>query len=469
MAIVLAALARTCAARGLKTQRSPGAFEALSKLRVAHEDLQALEAPETAAPANKAKLQAENKDLIRRNTKLEGLLQMARAKVQKAKVIAEKQSQIPGGSPEVLKQEIEDLKIKVEAEEIDKKALVQTLRQMLARNTTQAFQKQAERDRVKISNLASKCGEERHELQAQSKEATEKIEEMKELSQSLQGQNLDLKKELVGVRAALAKAVSKTKELSVDKANLLATMNGMMRESAKAKAALQNEEHIERTEAEELRNDTAVIANLTHEGTRPTATKNAPRKTKQMTRKLQKVPVTLVHHKHEESMAAQLAHMKDIDRYLDSVYTARVDRDGVSGQPPVAAASLGKRWQQATLAASNVSDWKNVGTQVDILQTQDALLKTGERAEGSQDRKEHGNNLTNWLGFHSQPNVPDKFSKNKDGLSPIDALEPEAVKQKKQVGAQQEKLDADDGGDGIQDLLAQANEQIAVMDGSGSA
>lgn len=445
MAIVVVALARICAARGLKTQKSPGAFEALSKLRAAHEDLEELESPETAAPSpKKAKLQAENDALTHRKRQLEGLVQMTRAKVQKAKVVAEKQAQIPGGNPEVLKQEIEDLKNKLKAEENDKRSLVQTLRQMLAKGTTKAFQKHAESDQEKYMNLARKCGEDRHDLQAQGKEAEEKFDEMKELSQSLQGQNMDLQKELAEARAELGKAMSKTKELSMDKANLLATMHSMVRENTKAKAALHKEEDVVKKEAEELRNDTAMIANLTHKATkpRPAVAKNATKKTKLTTRKLPKVPVTLAHHKREESMAAQMAHMRDINRYIDSVYTARVESDDVSDKnTPLATSSGGM-------------DWQNVGAQVDILQKREDVFDQGENAASSQapvsagGSAEQSHDLKDWLGLHSQ--LPKDVPKDKDGLSPIDALEPEAVKQKQQIAVQQEKADADDGGDGIQ-------------------
>merc|ERR1719271_1630523 len=111
-------------------------------------------------------------------------MQVARAEVRRMDISAAaakaqvRQRQGGSGKDEVLKQEIEDLKKKMKGMETDNLDLVQTLRKMMAKNSTQIFQKQAEHAKEMKMELAMRCAEERHTLEAKIKEREHQIQDL---------------------------------------------------------------------------------------------------------------------------------------------------------------------------------------------------------------------------------------------------------------------------------------------------
>jgi len=164
--VTLALLVQLAGARGLKAPRALDDGAVLTK-----------------------QVQAENEALKRRNQQLEAMMQMARAEVQRMDAAAHSRKHGHcAGDAEIFTQEIQDLKKKLAASEADKNELVQTLRQMMAKNNAQIFQKQAEREQQMNMALELKSGNERNALEAQIKAAEGKTEEAKELAASLQNE-----------------------------------------------------------------------------------------------------------------------------------------------------------------------------------------------------------------------------------------------------------------------------------------
>merc|ERR1719271_1566061 len=111
-------------------------------------------------------------------------MQVARAEVRRMDISAAaakaqvRQRHGGGDQAEVLTQEIEDLKKKMKGMEDDNLDLVQTLRKMMAKNSTQIFQKQAEHAKEMKMELAMRCAEERHTLEAKIKEREHQIQDL---------------------------------------------------------------------------------------------------------------------------------------------------------------------------------------------------------------------------------------------------------------------------------------------------
>lgn len=376
-------------------------------------------------------LKAENEALKKRNMHLE-VTQGARADLGKSRRTPSQDNSIPiVGAVEVVNQEMFDLRKKLEVAEADKKELVQALRQMLAKNSTQLFKKQAEKTQQQKLALELKCGRERQALEAQLKEAQtaaqktiaeakDKCDDAKELAKTLQEQNVDLQKQLRGLQSEFSKTSKMNKDLSSDKANLVATMHALMRETSKFKQELTKEEVFEARQAKELASDEAKLAKL-----------------KPKPKPVQKKPVKLAArkaakkgspHKREESMAAQMAHLKAINHYIIKSQTEGLVAEGDDAE------AEGAEPRQQLVRTAVISD-------------------------------DQGQGLREWLGLKVPPKPKaGAIPKDANGMSPIDALDPEAVKKEKKAEAQKKEQAADDGGDEIGNLLKQAKDQLQAMD-----
>jgi len=396
-------------------------------------------------------LRAENNALKAQKNRLESMMDVAQADMRRMKLAMKRQRDQDepaggGGNAQVLNQEIEDLRKKLLAAEADKKELVQTLRAMLHKNSTKLFKAQADKAKQMQIALELQCGREQQSLQAQLQESQRKLQEAgskcddtKELAQTLQEQNMDLQKSLTKLQAESAKITQKEKDLSTDKANLVETMHGLMRDNTKAQQALQTEKAVEQKEAKELAEAEAKIAKLQH--------KPKPKKQVQPPARPQmKVAKNSSKH-HEESMAAQLAHLKAIDHYLIRSAEAAAAQDDTE----LEAQEEEAREQAASPKPREVVD-ESVVSGSKLM----AKLNTNEES-----------GLRDWLGLEApQPkkkgagNIPH----DANGLSPIDALAPEKVKKEARKEVQESQAVADDGGDGIAGLLAEAKEQLSAMD-----
>jgi len=357
----------------------------------------------------------------------------------------------------MVSQDVADLQKKLLRVQADKKSLVHTLRQMLGKNSTKIYQKQAEKAVQAKAAVEMKYTKERTSLEAKIKEANDRNAETKELAQTLQEQNMDLQKTVHGLRTKLAETQLKGKDLTSDKANLVETMHNFMRENGELKKELDGETHKEKAEAGEMQKeisaDKVKIANLTAKVAIANKAPKVAIAKKDTTRKVPAAPATdapvknvLVKHeatqatiglhmKHEESMAAKMARMKNINRYIDRVNIA-ADDSGDAAQ------------KQGDVFAR---DKKN-------------LLPTPPVAAPVK----HNKGISDWLGIKvaMQKSIPKTrvVPKDVNGLSPLDALDPEAAKEEKVAAAKKAKEDADEGGDGIDDLLAQAKDQLHDMD-----
>merc|ERR1719199_338360 len=132
----------------------------------------------------------------------------------------------------------DDLLKKLQAVEADKKSLVQTLRQMLAKNSTKIFQTQAKNALEAKKALEMKCDKDRNTFQTQIKEANSRCDDTKEMAQTLQEQNMDLQRTARDLQGKLTTSEQNQKELIIDKANLVDTMHNLMRESSTLKKNL---------------------------------------------------------------------------------------------------------------------------------------------------------------------------------------------------------------------------------------
>jgi len=402
-----------------------------------------------SAQPRSVQLEAENESLKKRNKHLEAMMQVARAEVHRMDD-AKKHRHVNGGgnNVEVLNQEVEDLQDKLHSAEADRKSLVQTLRQMLSRNATHIFQTQAEKVMKSKQVLETKCGEARMSCEAQVKEANGKSDEAKEVAQTLQEQNMDLQRTVQSLRAQLAVTVQKDKDLKGDKANLVATMHSLMREGTAAKKALRTEKDNEKKELQEIAADKVKLAKLAKKAPKPAVAKQA-RKIVQKNRPL--------HLNHEESTAYKIAKMNHINRYIDRQYASDDRSDDATEQAKQAAA--------APMDAPKESDLQGLTKQVDAMQNDEDVLARKRQLNHSPDNPQ-GNSagISDWLGLKVTNAKPVAIPKDANGMSPIDALDPDAVKQEKAAVAKKAKSDADDGGDGIEDLLAQAKNQLSAMD-----
>jgi len=400
-------------------------------------------------------LEAENAALRARNKHLEAMMQVARSEVHRMDQAAHSRNH-PYGTDDLLK--------KLRAVEADKKSLVQTLRQMLAKNATKIFQTQANNALAAKKALEMKCGKERATFEAQVKEATSRCDDTKEMAQTLQEQNMDLQRTVHDLQERFSASEQNQKELTADKANLVATMHNLMRESNGMKKALHTERQEKKIVSQELATDEAFIANLTKKKTQPPA---------DMERKTSSPKRARLHMNTEESDAVKFAKlnakMNHINTYIDRAQMPSDDGsdDAPGDDTPQQAAAA-----PATPSKDNDA-WSSVTKQVDDLQKQeDVAAKKHAVSHVSDSPKamaeaaavvDHNEGLGDWLGL-PKPKKAAGVPRDANGLSPIDALDPDAVKQEKAAEAKKAKDDEDDGGDGIQGLLDQAKGQLAAMD-----
>jgi len=423
------ALIRVAVARGLKTSKvQEGSY----------------------APDNQ--LMAENEALKRRNKHLEAMMQVARNEVHRMDVKFQSRGQHPeaeckcNAGPEVLQK-------RLQAAEADKKSLMQTLRKMLAKNSTKIINNavQAQHD------LEVKFGNERLALQAQIKDDKGALEEAKEMGQTLQEQNLDLQRTVHDLKEQLAKAKQTSQEFAVDKMNLVETMHGLMRDNNIIKAQLQTEAKKETKLLHDLAVDEAKLANLTKKNNLPKVKVAQKASGKHMKH-------TPLHMNHQESAAVQNAKMTAMNRYIDRANMPEIPSDDDDTPEQVV----------ATPAAPK-DDWRSVNKQVDALAKQEDILARSNHNHAKDNPQDvadaaaltdRSKGLGDWLGLKAAAAKPVEggIPRDANGLSPIDALDPDAVKQEKAAEAKKAKADADDGGDGIEGLLSQAKEQLNAMD-----
>jgi len=415
-------------------------------------------------------LEAENDALKKRNKQLEAMMQVAKTEVHRMDV-ALKHQHIDAGAAnvevraqEVLNQENVDLKQKLASVQADKKSLVQTLRQMLKRNSTQIFQAQADKAVKLRQAVEMKCAQKQQSCDAQVKEANAKHEEAKDMIQTLQEQNMDLQKVVHEMKDQMAKAEQNGKELGADKANLVTTMHGLMRENSAVKKELQAEKETEKRDLQEIARDEAKIDKLAK-------LKKVPKE-----KEARKAPPKVskngpLHLNHEESVAFKNAKMDHINDYIDRQY---VRDDGNSdvfelSTRPLGTMAFGAEADAYATATPAPDSWKSMSQQVD------AMAKEEEAASRKRLQTKHVNGAAaassqgygDWMGdlklVKAKPAAV-AIPKDANGLSPIDAIDPDATKQEKIAAAIKAKADDDDGGDGIQELLSQAKDQLSAMD-----
>jgi myosin heavy subunit len=433
-------------------------------------------------------LKAENEELKMRNNHLEAMMKMARAEVHRLDVAAKAQRKqgVNGegvGRVEVLNQEMEDLRKKLQGEQADKKELVRTLRQMLARNSTKLFRQQAEKAQQMKFALELKCGQDRQVLETQVKaaqsqvqEANAKCEDTKEMAQTLQDQNMELQKSLQKLQMEYKKSLQTQKDLAADKANLVTTMHALMRDTTQAKQDLQTEKATEKKEAKEIAADEAKLAKLQPKPKKKKL-KSPARSSKSVTGKLP------AHKHHEESMAAQMAHLQAINHYIirsaeanaeeiDDSLEAQQDKSQrpevtlpVDVEQPKEENSEVQPVESPTVAAHEEAKPEAANSQGEKKVVDDSAAATPEDVEIMK-KDPQGAGLQEWLGLKLATSKEDAGTVPKDanGLSPIDALDPDAVKQEKKKVETKKKQEADDGGDEIESLLSQAKQQLKEMD-----
>lgn len=430
--ILVLTFIRPCVSRGLKTPKAPEAFS----------------------------LEAEIEALKKRNKHLEAMMQVARTEVQRMDAASRKHLEVhvEGGGKDT--QEVDDLKKKLHAVEADKKSLMQTLRQLLAKNSTKIFRQQAEKQQA----LELKCTNDRIAFQAQIKQANGKCDETKELAQTLQEQNMDLQRTVQDLKAKFSKSEQAGKDLAVDKANLVATMHSLMRESSGYQKELKKEAEKENKLTQELAADEAKLAKAAKQGKGKPMAKTAKNARKAPLKDVKNAPMHLTH---EESMASKMAKMTDINRYIDRADMPEIPDDSNDNAPEQASV--------APTAFSSEKEMKEINKEVDAMQKQEDVFARNqvalEKSQGvtnAASQTPHGKaGLSDWLGLKVAPAKPaaeGAIPRDANGLSPIDALDPDAVKQEKASAAKKAKADADDGGDGIENLLAQAKDQLSAMD-----
>lgn len=414
--------------------------------------------------ASAVDLGAENAALKKQVVKLEKMMKMAKQEVQRMDVMVKD----PANPAHVM--------MKLKAAEADKKQLVQALRQMLTRNSTKIFEKQAKDELQHQQELTEKWTKERQAMQAQVAAANGKVEEAKEMVQTLQEQNMDLYKKVGEMKPKLEKAEATAKELGADKANLVQTMHGFMRENSK----ITQELNIEKQKESKLEKELAAwqeadeekqkvedakklkLGKLTKKQGANTAPKPVVKAPVAQARKVSsKSTSTPLHLSHEESMASKLAKMGNINRYMDRIYDTYNAEDSngnmveqfQSDSPPPTAPATQNQWSNditKSVAKLEKEEAHTAPRKISFKNVKD------EKAAGKED-------LSNWLGLNTaagRQSAARAIPKDANGLSPIDALDPDAVKQAKE----QKDADDDDGGDSIKSLLTQAKEQLNEMD-----
>jgi len=358
-------------------------------------------------------LEAQNEALRKENSHLQSMMQMARAEVQRMDAVHKRHRRHSCGDDvvDVFKQEIEDLKNKLRQADSDKNDLVQSLRHMLAKNSTKTFQRQAERAMQHAENVEQmkmsvevKCGRYRQALEAQLQAAKGKCDDTKEVAQNLQEASADLKQKLGDSQAELAKDAQKNKELASDKKQLVTTMQALMRENSRFKHDLKKVSDQEKKEAVQLVASKALLAKLAKKA--PTATSAEKKQVKTMLKSLPR--------RHEHMSDAERAHMShanaEIDSYMDKTEAASDDVDFVSDQ------------------------------QLRAVRRQEDLIAKGKV----------GAHLSDWLGLKPAPKPPAEGAAPKS--DPVKALA-------------NPKAGADDDGEAeAEALVTQAKSQLDAMD-----
>lgn len=350
-------------------------------------------------------LETENEALRKRNQHLESMMQMARAEVQRMDAAAaghhHRRHGNCGTEIDILKQEILDLQNKLRQSDSDKNDLVESLRHMLQKNATKNFEREAVERANRAESLKMalevKCGKERQALEAQLQAAGGQCDDTKEVAKNLQEENADLKKKLADASAEMALTSKTNKELSTDKVQLVTTMQGLMRENSRFKHGLQKVTEQEEKEASDLVATKAQLAKLAKIAKKALTPEKKPAKA------MLKVGA---HMHHEHLTDAQRAHMKEIDKYIDSADPASKDAPFFSDQ------------------------------QMGLIKKQDELIKKGKV----------GVRLSDWLGI--KPPAP---------KPPAPSAAAKATPNK--------KVAADDDGEAeAEDLVKQASDQLAAME-----
>jgi len=236
-------------------------------------------------------------------------------------------------------------------------------------------------------------------------------------------------------KAVLTKSLQKSKELDSDKANLVTTMQALMRENARFKKGLQKDADVEKKDDKEraamkamLSADEAMLAVL-----KKGATVGAKKKVQQIQKKGLKAAMHM-HHKHQKMTAAEKAHLSTIDNYIDRT-SEELDDD------------------------SELSD-----QQMSAVQKVDTLVKTGKVGAG----------LTDWLDVkppEAKVVAPKAVVAPKEVAAPkipiSEVQKPKVGQATAQLSAMKVQLAADELSDGGEseaaDLVAQAKAQLAAM------
>jgi len=313
-----------------------------------------------------------------------------------------------------------------------------------------------------------RCAQSQQSCEAQVKEANGKHEEAKDMIQTLQEQNMDLQKVVHEMKEQLGKAEQNGKDLGTDKANLMTTMHGLMRENSAVKKELQAEKETEKKDIQEIARDEAKIDKLAK-------LKNVPK-----AKEARKAPLKIskngpLHLNHEESVAFKNAKMEKkmdhINDYIDRQYV----RDDSSSDVfelstrPLGTKAFGAEADAYATATPAPDSWKSMTKQVDAMakEEEEASRKRVEAKHVTGAAASSSQGYGDWMGtlklVKAKP-VAAAIPKDANGLSPIDAIDPDATKQEKIAAAIKAKTDDDDGGDGIQELLSQAKDQLSAMD-----
>jgi len=163
--------------------------------------------------------------------------------------------------------------------------------------------------------------------------------------------------------------------------------------------------------------------------------------------------------------------MDHINDYIDRQYVRDDSNSDVFelSTRPLSTKAFGAEADAYATATPAPDSWKSMTKQVD------AMAKEEEEASKMRVQAKHATGTAttssqgygDWMGtlklVKAKPAVA-AIPKDANGLSPIDAIDPDATKQEKIAAAIKAKTDDDDGGDGIQELLSQAKDQLSAMD-----
>jgi hypothetical protein len=261
---------------------------------------------------------------------------------------------------EVLRQEITDLRKKMQGTQSDNANLVETLRRMMSKNSTKIFQRQAERaEEMKVS-VEMRCAQERKDLEAQLKDMAGKCDASKEEASNLHEDNAEMLKKLQALQADLAKVTKENKELAANKVYLVSTMQGLMRDNSKFKEQLGKVQGLESKEAKEISADKATIAKDDATIAKAKKATKKPQQAKKQQHQ-QKKPLLGNGKAGADNSAALHAHIREVDKYIDHAEAPPIDDVEYLKELQQHEDTLEKGQQQqlASLAKKNVhlSEW----------------------------------------------------------------------------------------------------------------